>query len=323
MRSEGTRASRLTKGEAAMTRSAPTRPTRRTHRGRRRRLRMWRDALFLVAPFLALYLLFFIYPSGRVIQLSLTNAPLVGGGHYIGLKNYDRLLHDAMFWRSIRNTLYFVVLTVVPNTFLGLMFALMVVRLNRLKSSALAAFFLPNMLPVSVVVLIFQWLFNTQFGIAQPIVRFLAGNNINVFGDKDWAMPVIALVTVWWTVGFNMLLFIAGLQGISTEYYEAAQLDGATDMQVFRYVTWPLLWPITALVLTLQLILQFKIFDQVYLLTNGGPFNSTLVTLLYMYREAFVRFHGGYSSTIAMALFVIIMVASILQYRFLRTGASQ
>ncbi len=284
---------------------------------------MWRDAFLLVAPFLALYLLFFIYPTVRVVQLSFTNSPLVGAGDYIGLKNFDRLIHDAMFWRSLRNTLYFVVLTVVPNTLVGLMFALMVVRLKGLKSLVLSSFFLPYMLPVSVVVLIFQWVFNTQFGIAQPIITFLAGKPINVFGSKDWAMPVVALVTVWWTVGFNMLLFIAGLQGISSEYYEAASLDGATNFQVFRYITWPLLWPITALVLTLQLILQFKIFDQVYLLTNGGPFNTTLVTLLYMYREAFVRFHGGYAATISMALFVIILVASLLQYRFLRTGAAR
>ncbi len=294
----------------------------RTQAFRRRKYRMWRDAFLLVAPFLVLYLLFFIYPTVRVIQLSFTNAPLVGAGEYIGLKNYNRLIHDAMFWLSLRNTLYFVVLTVVPNTLVGLMFALMVVRLKRLKSVVLAAFFLPFMLPVSVVVLIFQWVFNTQFGIGQPIVTFLAGDAINVFGNKDWAMPVVALVTVWWTVGFNMLLFIAGLQGISSEYYEAAQLDGATGLQVFRYVTWPLLWPITALVLTLQLILQFKIFDQVYLLTNGGPFNRTLVTLLYMYREAFERFHGGYAATISMALFVIILVLSLLQYRFLRAGGT-
>jgi len=286
----------------------------------KRKRRMWRDAFLLIAPFFALYLVFFLYPTFRVVQLSFTDAPLIGEGNFIGLENYRNLMSDALFWRSLRNTFYFVFLTVIPNTLIGLMFALMVVRLNRLKSVVLAAFFLPYMLPVSVVTLVFQWILNTQFGISQPLFEGLFGENIAVFSDRNWAMPSVAAITVWWTVGFNMLLFIAGLQGISKEYYEAASLDGATGVQIFRYITWPLLWPITALVLTLQLIAQLKIFDQIYLLTNGGPFNSTLVTLLYMYREAFQRFDGGYSSTIAMALFIIIMVASLLQYRFLRAG---
>jgi multiple sugar transport system permease protein len=286
----------------------------------KRKRRMWRDAFLLVAPFFLLYLVFFIYPTFRVVQLSFTESPLIGEGRFIGLENYRTLMGDAMFWRSLRNTFYFVFLTVVPNTALGLLFALMVVRLRHLKGVVLAAFFLPFMLPVSVVTLIFQWLLNTQFGILQPVLDAVAGKNLAVFSNRNWAMPTVAFITVWWTVGFNMLLFIAGLQGIAKEYYEAAALDGATGVQIFRHITWPLLWPITALVLTLQLIAQLKIFDQIYLLTNGGPFNTTLVTLLYMYREAFQRFDGGYSSTIAMALFIIILVASLLQYRFLRAG---
>jgi multiple sugar transport system permease protein len=287
---------------------------------RKRKWRMWRDALLLVAPFTLLYLIFFIFPTLRVMQLSLTDAPLIGGGEYIGFENYRDLFEDSLFWQSIKNTFYFVLLTVLPNTALGLIFALMVVRLHHLKSVVLAAFFLPFMLPVSVVTLIWQWIFDSQFGIAQYPFRALFGESIAVFADPNWAMPMVAFVTVWWTVGFNMLLFIAGLQGISKEYYEAASLDGANGFQIFRAVTWPLLWPVTALVLTLQLIAQLKIFDQVYLLTGGGPFNSTVVTLLYMYREAFQSFNGGYSSAVAMVLFIIILIASIFQYRVLRTG---
>ena len=282
--------------------------------------RSWRSAFLLVTPFTLLYLLFFVFPSFRVVQLSLTDAPLIGSGSFVGFENYKRLLGDALFWKSIKNTFYFVLLTVVPNTAFGLLFALMVVRLKRLRGFVLAAFFLPYFLPVSVVTLIWQWLLDSQFGVMQYVFRFFFSENIAVFRDPNWAMPMVAFITVWWTVGFNMLLFISGLQGISKEYYEAASLDGANSWQVFKAITWPLLWPITALVLTLQLIAQLKIFDQVYLLTGGGPFNSTIVALQYMYREAFQRFHGGYSSTIAMALFIIIMVASVLQYWLLRSG---
>lgn len=289
---------------------------------KRRNWRMWRDAFLLIAPFTLLYLVFFIFPTFRVFQLSFMDAPLIGPGEYIGLENYRELVVDSRFWASIRHTFYFVLLTVIPNTAMGLIFALMVVRLNRLKSFVLAAFFLPNMLTVGVVTLIWGWMLDGQFGILQNVFTLFNGEALAVFRDPNWAMPSVAFITVWWTVGFNMLLFIAGLQGISKEYYEAASLDGATGGQIFWHVTWPLLWPITSLVLTLQLIAQLKIFDQVYLLTGGGPFNSTIVTLQYMYNEAFQNFNGGYSSTIAVALFIIILVVSLVQARLLRIGAA-
>lgn len=291
---------------------------------KRRNWRMWRDAFLLIAPFTLLYLLFFIFPTFRVFQLSFMDVPLIGGGgEYIGLENYRELLTDSRFWSSVQHTFYFVALTVIPNTLLGLVFALMVVRLKRLRSIVLAAFFLPNMLTVGVVTLIWQWLLNAQFGILQNVFRLFSAEPIAVFRDPNWAMPMVAFVTVWWTVGFSMLLFIAGLQGIGKDYYEAASLDGATGLQIFRFITWPLLWPITGLVLTLQLIAQLKIFDQVYILTGGGPFNSTIVTLQYMYNEAFQNFNGGYSSTIAVALFIIILIVSLSLVRVLQAGGSR
>lgn len=156
---------------------------------------------------------------------------------------------------------------------------------------------------------------------AYGIINFILATKINWFQDPSWAMPSVAFVTIWWTVGFNMLLFIAGLESIPNEYYEAASLDGAGGgFRVFRYITWPLVWPVTSLVFVLQLILQWKIFDQVYLLTNGGPFNRTIVVLMYMYQQAFTRYKGGYASTISIALFAIILVTSLTQNRLLRSS---
>lgn len=286
----------------------------------RRKWRMWRDAFLLITPFTLLYLIFFIFPTFRMFQLSFMEAPLIGAGEYIGFENYRNLLTDSRFWASIRHTFYWVALTVIPNTLLGLVLALMVVRLKRLRGFVLAAFFLPNMLTVGVVTLIWGWLLNAQFGILQNVFALFSSESVAVFSNPTWAMPAVAFITIWWTVGFNMLLFIAGLQGIGKDYYEAASLDGATGLQIFFFVTWPLLWPITTLVLTLQLIAQLKIFDQVYLLTGGGPFNSTVVTLQYMYNEAFQGFDGGYSSTIAVALFIIILVVSLALVRVLQGG---
>ncbi|MDA8409742.1 MAG: sugar ABC transporter permease [Treponema sp.] len=279
------------------------------------RRRNWRVALSLMAPFLAVYLIFLIYPTIRVITLSFTDADIAGVGKFIGFKNYARLLHDPLFWASLWHTIYFMILCVVPNAAAGLLFALLLVRLRRARGLVQALFFMPYILPVSVVTVIWIWMFDSSYG----VVNFLLHTKIQWIQDAAWAMPTVAFVTIWWTVGFNMLLFIAGLESIPKEYYEAAALDGASGgFKVFRHITWPLLWPVTSLVLILQILAQWQIFNQVYLLTNGGPANKTLVILQYMYVQGFQNGRGGYAATISVALFVLILVTSIFQVRFLR-----
>jgi len=267
-----------------------------------------------VAPFLFFYGVFLIYPAIQVCYLSLTNSDIAGQGGFVGLRNYVELMRDQDFWASVGHTLYFIVLTVVPNTAVGFFLALLVVRLKRLRLPILSAFFLPFVLPVSVVTTASLWILDTNFG----IINYLFGTSIAWFQDPIWAMPAVAAVTIWWTVGFNMLLFIAGLQNISPDLYEAAALDGANALQQFINITCPLIWPVTSLVLVLQLIAQFKIFDQVYLLTQGGPYNSTVVVLLYMYRQAFQLNRGGYASAVAIVLVVIMLMISAIQFRLLQ-----
>ncbi|WP_412026713.1 carbohydrate ABC transporter permease [Deinococcus yunweiensis] len=279
--------------------------------------RRWLTAALMVAPFVLLYLLFLIYPSLRVIQLSFTNADLTGSGTGVGLANYVKLFGEPTFWTALQGTLYFILLTVVPNTLVGLGLALLIMRLKKLRNVVMAAFFLPFVLPVSVVTLIWNWVLDSNFG----LFNTLTGSTVAWFQDPVWAMPAVALVTIWWTVGFNVLLFIAGLQNIPADIYEAASLDGAAGWRMFRSITWPNLWPVTSLILLLQLIAQFKIFDQVYLLTGGGPFDKTLVLLLYSYREGFQQQHGGYASAIGVVLMVIILLASGVQNRVLNRGA--
>lgn len=273
----------------------------------------------MVAPFVITYLTVFAFPVYKMFELSFTNSPLIGDGQWVGFDNYIKLFQQKLFFTSVWNTGYFVLLTVIPNTLIGLGLALMVVRLKgKIQSLILVLFFLPYILPVTVVTQIWQWVLDQQFGIAQFVIEQVTGRRVSVFRDPVWAMPMVGLVTIWWTNGFNLLLFIAALRNIPADYYEAAALDGATRWQCFRRITWPLIWPVTALVLTLQLIMQLKIFDQVYLLTEGGPYNSTYVLLQLVYREAFRLNHGGYASAIAVVLFLMIVVISILQYQLLR-----
>ena len=278
----------------------------------------WVAAAF-VAPFVIAYLVLFLYPTVRMVILTFTDAPLIGAGKWIGFKNYVRLFSDKAYINSVWHTFYFVLLTVIPNTLLGLVFAMMVNRQKGyMQSLILAAFFLPYILPVSVVFRIWEWIMDYQFGIAQYALDAVVGERVAVFRNKYWAMPMIAFVTIWWTIGFNVLLFIAGLRNISQDMYDASALDGANRWKQFRYITWPLIWPVTALVLTIQLILQLKIFDQLYLLTLGGNVNNTMVMVQYIYKQAFQLNKGGYGATVAFSLFAIIVVVSVLQYQALR-----
>jgi multiple sugar transport system permease protein len=281
-------------------------------------LRRWLIASLFVIPFGLVYIVFLIYPTLRVFQLSFTNSDIAGVGSFIGGANYLKLVNDPNFWSSLWHTVYFILLTVVPNTMLGFIFALMVVRLRRLSNLVMAAFFLPNMLPVGVVTSVWRWILNSNFGIFNTVFH----GTIAWFEDPAFAMPAVAFITIWWTVGFNMLLFVAAIQNIPKEYYEAAALDGADGGQMFRYITWPSVWPVTSLVLVLQLIAQFKIFDQVYLLTGGGPYDTTKVLLLQLYQEAFQKQNGGYASAIAVVLLLVIVVASLIQNKLLGSSRS-
>jgi multiple sugar transport system permease protein len=277
------------------------------------------SAAVLIAPFVAIYAWLFIYPTIQMVHLSLTDAPLIGDGNWVGLQNYLALLSDRVFGTAVRNTIYFVVLTVAPGTAAALAIALMVSRLRGwLQSVILAAFFLPYVLPVTVVYILWDWMFNYQFGILQHVLVFFTGQPINVWRRIPWLLPTVALITVWWTNGLSILLFLAGLRNISPEITEAAQLDGANRWQIFWRITWPLLWPVTALCLTIQLILQMKIFDQVYLVARGGRTEATMVLVQYIYEQAFVYNKGGYAATIAVALFAMVVIVSVFQFQVLR-----
>ena len=276
-------------------------------------------ALVLIAPFVALYLWMFVYPTYQMVQLSLYNAPLIGPGKWVGFGNYVRMFKDPVFRIAVWNTAYFVILTVVPGTAVALLIALMVNRLKGwLQSVILSAFFLPYVLPVTVVYIIWDWMTNLQFGILQPVIALMAGQPTNLWRTVPLVLPGAAVITIWWTNGFSILLFLAGLRNIPQELYEAAALDGATRWQTFTRITFPLIWPITVLCLTIQMILQLKIFDQVFLFARGGQTRSTMVLVQYIFEQAFQKNSGGYAATIAVALFVIVVSFSVLQFQILR-----
>jgi multiple sugar transport system permease protein len=277
-------------------------------------------ASVLMAPFVVIYGVLFVYPTVRMVLLSFTNAPLIGPGQWVGFNNFLRLWSDRLFSVAVWNTIYFVILSVTPTTLLALAVALGV---NRLKgwtqSIVLAAFFLPYILPVSVVIQIWGWMLDKDFGIAQYVIMPLnGGERLSIFRTLPLFMPTVAFVTIWWLLGFSVLLFIAGLRNISSEILEAAALDGAGRWAQFSRIIWPLIWPVTVLVFTIQFILQLKIFDQVYLFSAGGRSDATMVMVQYIYKQAFQMNHGGLAAAAAVVLFVIIVALSVLQFQLLR-----
>lgn len=263
----------------------------------------------LLLPFMLIYAIFFIYPAVETFYLSLTESSLTATERFIGLENYVNLLQDFEFWDAIIQTFYFALLTVIPLTVLGLVLALLVNRIKRGSQWVQAIFFIPNVLPISVMVLLVGWMFNAKFG----VMHHLFSTDINVFSDVNWAMPTVAGATIWWTVGFNMLLFLAALNNIPKDLYEAAALDGATPFGTFRYITFRYIRPTVGIVFILQLIASLKIFGQTFLMTKGGPFDATKVVLHYMYETGFIYQDAGYASAIAIVFLLIVVAILLLQ----------
>ncbi len=278
-------------------------------------------AAVLMAPFVVIYAVIFVYPTIKMVQLSFTNAPLIGPGAVGRLRQLrasvvgpvvpHRDLEHRLFRRPERYPEHAARARCSPR--------------NQSPEGLDAEprprrrFFCPYILPVSVVVTVWAWMFDKDFGIAQYVIApFNDGHRVNIFRTIPLFMPAVAFITVWWGIGFNVLLFIAGLRNISSEIYEAAELDGAGRWTQFSRITWPLIWPVTVLVFTIQLILQLKIFDQVYLFAVGGRTNATMVMVQYIYREAFQQNHGGFADAAALILFLLIVVLSVLQFQLLR-----
>ena len=283
------------------TSTAPAGPTT----ARRETLPAW----LLLAPFLVVFGLFFFLPALETLWLSLTESSLTRTSAFVGLANYHTLLNDPSFWDSVGNTFYFSLLTVIPLCAVGLLMAMLVDRFAGAGGWLQGTFFLPFVLPISVMTLIADWMLQPSSG----VVNHLLGGQRAWLADPHWALPAVAIGTIWWTVGFNMLLFLAGLRNIPAELYEAAALDGARGFTLFRTITWPALRPVATTALILQLIASLKVFGQTYILTSGGPFNTTRVALHYMYETAFTQSDAGYAAAVAMAFVAIVILLSLLQ----------
>jgi len=279
-----------------------------------------RAAVLFTTPFFVLYILFLLWPILAAARTSLFDASLSGHESWAGLRNYTDLLNDSNFWAAMWHTALFTLLSTPPLVLVALGLALLVSRVHRFQWLYRLSFFAPYVLPVSVVVLIWNWLFQPSFGLINSYLTSLGLSEVNWLGQPFVAMVAVAIATVWWTVGFNFVLYLAGLQEIPRELYEAAATDGATSWQQTRRITLPLLASTTVLVTVLQVIASLKVFDQIYLLQNGtaGPQNSTRPAIQYIYESGFTQARVGYASAMAFVFFLVVVAISLALFGLVR-----
>jgi multiple sugar transport system permease protein len=294
------------------TEERPPKPSQRERQGL--------PAAGFLAPFLVLYLLFIIGPALYGLLMSFFNTSLVrpGLGSFAGLGNYAEALQSSDFWSSLWHTVWFTILTTVPLIVLAFVLALLADRVKTGRWFFRLAFFAPYILPSAVVALIWIFIYTPGLGLIETALGNIGITSPNWLGDPNWAMPSLAVTTIWWTVGFNFVLYLAGLQEIPRDLYEASSMDGASPWQQIRRITIPLLARTTTLVAVLQVIASLKVFDQMYIMTSGGPNFATRSILELVYDEGFTNFRTGYAAALSMLFFIVVLAVSAVWFALVR-----
>jgi multiple sugar transport system permease protein len=273
--------------------------------------------------FTAIFVFFFL-PVIAALIISFTDLDIYALGdlsktRFIGISNYLRLFNDPLFWTALINTFYFVLIAGPLSIGISLSAALLLnSRLIRFKSMFRLTYFMPVVTTLVAVAIVWRFIYHPKFGILNFLLSFLGINPIDWLGDPNWAMPAIILMSVWKSFGYNMIIFIAGLQNIPEYLYEAAVIEGANQWQQFKSITLPMLAPTTLFVSIITMIGFFQLFAEPYVMTQGGPLNKTLSIVLYMYQEGFRWWNMGYSAAIAFILFFIIFLGTLLQFKYQR-----
>ncbi|MEA5566284.1 sugar ABC transporter permease [Anabaena sp. UHCC 0399] len=266
-----------------------------------------------LTPALILLGLFVIWPIAYLCYLSFTAGSFTSTGTYwIGLKNYWRLILNPDFWQVLGNTVYFTVATLIPSLIIPIGLAVLLNRSIALRGFLRSAYFLPSITSLVAAGLGFRWLFQST-GPANGFLSLFGIPAISWLGDTFWAMPVLIVLSVWKQLGFNMVVFLAGLQAIPSSRYEAAELDGANGWQQFWYVTLPGLRPTVIFATITTAIFTLRSFEQVYVVTGGGPLNTTNLLVYYIYQEAFGQFDFGYAAAAATVLLAFTLILVYLQ----------
>ncbi|MBX2975595.1 MAG: sugar ABC transporter permease [Ignavibacteriaceae bacterium] len=280
-----------------------------------------RIALLFLSPALLSIFVFFFIPVIAAFIISFTDFDIYSLGDYsnitfIGFKNYIRLFNDELFWVSLKNTFLFVVMAGPLSIAVSLSAAILLnSKIVKLKSLFRLSYFIPVVTTLVAVAIVWRFIYHPKFGIINYVLGLIGISPIDWLGDPNWAMPAIVLMAVWKNFGYNMIIFLAGLQNIPTHLYEAAEIEGANSFQQFKSITLPMLAPTTLFVGLITMIGFFQLFAEPYIMTQGGPLNSTISIVHYMYQEGFRWWNMGYSASIAFILFFIIFIGTLIQFK--------
>jgi multiple sugar transport system permease protein len=285
-------------------------------------------AWFFLAPALVLIGVFFFLPVAASLLLSVTDFDLYGianpsNTRFVGFDNYSRLLRTHDFWLALRNTFYFAFvggpLTIAVSLGAALLLSS---KLVRFKGLFRTIYFTPFVTTLVAVAIVWRYLYHTRYGFFNYALSLAGVSPVDWLGDPHWAMPAIILMAVWKSFGYNMLIFIAGLQAIPEELYDAASIDGAGPVRRFFNITLPMLAPTLVFVTVITMIGYFQLFAEPYVMTQGGPLRSTTSVVLLMYEEGFRWWRMGYAAAIAFVLFIVILLATLVQFRLQRERAT-
>ncbi|HEY0442939.1 MAG TPA: sugar ABC transporter permease [Candidatus Limnocylindrales bacterium] len=287
----------------------------------------WYAGYLFILPHFLIFLFMVGLPFLYNIYVSLTDYTFGGTASFVGLQNFQNLAdssdyHFPIFWNGVWNTLLFVFMSTPILVIAGLALAVLVNGKYPGRNVFRAIFFAPWTLGIAVVGLLWWWLLNSQFGLLTILLNSIGLQNPSWLTTNPWAWFSISLATMWWTVGFNTIILLAGLQSISPDLYEAASIDGANKWQQFRFVTVPSLRPVLLLVITLQIIASFNMVGQSQIMTGGGPGNETRTALLYVYETGFTnggQFQLGQAAAMGLIVASMMIVVSIINFRFFRS----
>lgn len=280
-----------------------------------------------VAPALFILTVFFFLPVAAALLLSFTDFDIyaigdVSNARFVGLRNYGALLRNPEFWLALRNTFYFVLVGGPMSVAASLGAALLLdAKLARFKPFFRSVYFAPVVTTLVAVAVVWRFIYHPRYGLLNYALSWAGIGPIDWLGDPTWAMPAIILLAVWKNFGYNMIIFIAGLQAIPKELYEAAEIDGAGAWRRFLHITMPSLGPTFLFVGVVTMIGYFQLFAEPYVMTQGGPLRSTLSMVLLMYEEGFRWWRMGYAAAIAFILFLIILAGTVVQLRLQREAA--
>lgn len=274
-------------------------------------------AMFLL-PYLLVFVVFRFGPSVAGLFVGFLKWNIVGNASFAGLNNFTKLFRDPIFYTALINTLKFLLMTLPPLVIFSLLLAVLLNQKLRFRNAVRTVSIIPYVLIPAVVGIIWNWLYDNNFGILNYYLKWIGISPVEWLTNDKYALFSVAIVTVWSYLGYNMILYLAGLQDISKELYEASTIDGANKFQTFMKITLPLLKPITSMIITLTLINTIQVFDQIFVMTNGGPGTATLTLVQYLYGTAFQNYNLGYGSALGIAILAILVVMVQLQSRLLR-----